>query len=338
MKFSLKDILGLGFKNWKLVLLLSGSFGLLGIVYSFFKPVKYISELTFVVENKSMLPGAGLAGIASSLGLGAGISEEGIFDGDNLIELFKSRNIIEGALLDKIPHTNKNFIHEYFRSNGFIESWKDDPQMSKVDITFDKPRSKYSLTEDSLVLSLQNTINEKNLKVKQINNKVSIIKIEFESESLLLSRYFPEALLRRTEKFYRLTKTEKARVSFNMLKHQVDSVRKELNAGIDRIAGVNDELYGINPAMLRHRATSTKTQIDVQANTVILTELIKNMEIARMNLLDQTPLIRIIDAPTYPLEVKKFRKLYGLILGGILGGLIAIGYLYIRSQYTNIEE
>jgi uncharacterized protein involved in exopolysaccharide biosynthesis len=332
MNISAKELVGLGFKNWKLMAVFILTFGLIGIIFSILRPVKYESELTFVVENKSMIPAAGLAGIASSLGFGGGLSDDGIFDGENLIELFRSRRIVEGALLDKIPYCNENFINEFAQSEGFLESWKSDPQLALVNFKVGKKRNSFTNVEDSLVMEIQKMIKEKNLTVKQISNKVSIIKIKFESKSSLMSRYFPEALLKRTEEFYRLSKTEKARVSFNILKLQVDSVRSELNSGIDRIAGINDELYGINPAMQRHRSTSTKTQIDVQANTVILTELVKNMEIARMNLLDQTPLIQVIDRPSLPLEEKKFRKLYGLILGGMFGAVLGLGFLIIKNQ------
>ncbi len=49
------------------------------------------------------------------------------------------------------------------------------------------------------------------------------------------------------------------------------------------------------------RAPSAKRQVDVQANKAILTELVKQTELAKVTLRKETPLIQIIDRPILPL-------------------------------------
>ena len=53
------------------------------------------------------------------------------------------------------------------------------------------------------------------------------------------------------------------------------------------------------------RVPSVNRQVDVQANTAILTELVKNLELAKVDLRKETPLIQIIDTPILPLPFEK---------------------------------
>lgn len=76
---------------------------------------------------------------------------------------------------------------------------------------------------------------------------------------------------------------------------------------------------------------SQRRQVDVQANQAILTELVKNLEVAKVSLRKETPLIQIIDGPVLPLEKERFGRLKGLILGGLIGGLLSVFILAFRK-------
>jgi uncharacterized protein involved in exopolysaccharide biosynthesis len=67
--------------------------------------------------------------------------------------------------------------------------------------------------------------------------------------------------------------------------------------------------------------------VDVQANTAILTELVKQSELSKVTLRKETPLIQVIDRPILPLEKVKFGKLMGIVLGGLIAGFLAIFFL-----------
>lgn len=51
-----------------------------------------------------------------------------------------------------------------------------------------------------------------------------------------------------------------------------------------------------------------KRQVDVRANTAILTQLVANLEMAKVTLRKETPLIQIIYRPIMLLEKKKKSK------------------------------
>jgi uncharacterized protein involved in exopolysaccharide biosynthesis len=76
--------------------------------------------------------------------------------------------------------------------------------------------------------------------------------------------------------------------------------------------------------------------VDVQANTAILTQLVGNLELAKVTLRKETPLVQIIDKPIYPLEKEKVSKLKSLILGGFLAGFLTLLYLVFGSLYKKL--
>jgi uncharacterized protein involved in exopolysaccharide biosynthesis len=63
---------------------------------------------------------------------------------------------------------------------------------------------------------------------------------------------------------------------------------------------------------------------------------VKNLELSKMSLLKETPLIQVIDQPVYPLEEIKFGKLKGLVLGGFLGGVFTIITLLLISFFKGV--
>jgi len=79
-------------------------------------------------------------------------------------------------------------------------------------------------------------------------------------------------------------------------------------------------------------------QVDVQANTAILTELVKQSELAKVTLRKETPLIQVIDKPILPLEKEFLGKAMGIVVGGFFGGLMLVVFLFIKKIIVNIQK
>ncbi|MNF77844.1 hypothetical protein D3C84_599970 [compost metagenome] len=121
-----------------------------------------------------------------------------------------------------------------------------------------------------------------------------------------------------------------------ILEHQVDSIRGQLNGAITGVAVANDNTFNLNPALNVRRAPSARRQVDVQANTAILTELVKQSELAKVTLRKETPLIQVIDRPILPLAKARFGKAKGIILGGFLGGFFIVAFLLLKKILKSI--
>jgi hypothetical protein len=173
-------------------------------------------------------------------------------------------------------------------------------------------------------------LSKNGLTVGQKDKKVAIITIDVNSINELFSMYFTEALVKEVSDFYIETKSKKSRDNMLILERQTDSIRRELNGAITGVAVANDNTFGLNPAMNVRRAPSARRQVDVQANTAILTELVKQSELAKVTLRKETPLIQVIDSPILPLKKAKLGKAIGILLGGILAGFLTVFVLILR--------
>jgi len=92
----------------------------------------------------------------------------------------------------------------------------------------------------------------------------------------------------------------------DILVRQTNSIRGELNGEITGVAVANDNTFGLNPALNVKRVPSAKRQVDVQANTAILFEIVKQAELAKATLRKEIPLIQVIDKPILPLPKENF--------------------------------
>ena len=96
--------------KWKLIILVGMIGGIIGFTYAFMQKPTYKAVLTFAMEDEKGGGGGGLGGalgLASQFGIDLGSSGGGAFAGANLIELMKSRKLVEKTLLSPIQVDGK---------------------------------------------------------------------------------------------------------------------------------------------------------------------------------------------------------------------------------------
>jgi hypothetical protein len=310
--------------KWVVIFIAGIIGGVIGLTYAWFKKPIYKAELSFALQEEKS--GGGLSsalGLASQFGIDLGGGAGGEFSGDNLLELMKSRSVIEKCLLKTITINNKKTtLADYYTSfNGLRHNWNAD--IKNVHFLPGNDRASYNITQDSLLGVFHKSIIQDNLTVDKLDKKLSIITLKVNSKNELFSKYFVEVLAQVVADFYIQTKTEKSAKNVLILQRQTDSVRRMLNLAISGVANSADINPNANPLLATLKVPSQKKQIDVQANTIILTELVKNLEIAKMSLLQATPLIHIIDTPILPLERDKVGKIKATVLGALIGVLLS---------------
>lgn len=331
-------------KNKLLLIVFMGLIGgILGFTYAYFQKPTYKAVLTFALEEDKGSGGGlgGALGLASSFGIDVGGGGGGAFAGSNLMELMKSRLLVEKTLLNPVV-VNKDTIsiaEYYIRNNKLRESWDKKTELKNIQFLPNADRSKYSLQQDSLLQTLFIAVTgTKALTIAQKDKKVSITSIEVVSENENFSKVFCENLVKEISDFYIETKSKKARLNTEILQRQADSIRGELNGAITGVAAEMDQVYNLNPAFNVRSTPSKRRQVDVQANTAILTQLIAQLELSKVTLRKETPLIQVIDKPILPLEKEKVGKLKSLILGGFLAGFLTVLYLVFGRLYKNLVE
>jgi hypothetical protein len=265
-------------------------------------------------------------GLAGSFGLDLGSSGGGAFSGANLMEFFQSRSMIEKTLLSPVVYMGKkvSLAEMYIQNKEWREVWKEEPQYASLQFLPNADRSKFSRVQDSILGVIHGSLSKESLTVIQKDKKISIGTIEVQSTDELFAKAFAESLVKEVTSFYIATKSKKSRENMDILERQTDSIRRELNAAITGVAVANDNTFSLNPALNVRRTPSARRQVDVQANTAILTELVKQSELAKVTLRKDTPLIQVIDRPILPLEKEKLGKAKGIVVGGILAGFLVV--------------
>lgn len=344
-EISLKELIGKGkewfnylLSQWKIIILAGIVGALLGLGYSFSKKPTYTASLSFALEDEKSGGIGSALGIASSFGLDLGGSGGNIFTGSNLTELFKSRSMVEQTLLRPVVVDGKtiSLAEMYIQNHKWREGWADIPKFTVIQFLPGIKRKNFTRVHDSILGVIYADLSKTALSVGQKDKKIAIINIDVVSTNELFSKYFCEALAKQVSDFYVDTKSKKSRENMLILERQADSIRRELNRAITGVAVANDNTFNLNPALNVRRAPSARRQVDVQANTTILTELVKQSELAKVTLRKDTPLIQIIDKPILPLKKEKFGKFKGLFLGGILGSLLSLFVLCIMRIINEI--
>jgi len=327
--------------KWKLIFLSGIIGGIIGLTIAIFEKPTYKAVLTFAMEeDKAGGSLSGAAGLASSFGIDiGGGGGGGAFAASNLTELMKSRLLVEKVLLEPIEINSKTItLAEYYiQINDLRKNWEQNESLKGIQFLPNANRSKFSLQQDSILQQIHKIlISKESLSIMPKDKKVTILSLEVTSENELFSKIFCESLAKEISDFYIETKSKKARINVDVLQKQLDSVRNALNGAINGVANEVDNVYNLNPAFNIKGSPSKKKQIDVQTNTAILTNLVVQLELAKISLRKETPLIQLIDSPILPLEKEKFGKLKSIILGGFSAGLLFILYLIISRMYRKM--
>jgi len=329
-------------KSRRLILFWFCFLGILaGAAYSFIENPIYKAVSTFVLQESGHGGGLNLgqyASVASLAGieLGGG-SEKGLFQGENILELYKSRLMIEKTLLTPVEVNGKKqlLIDRYIKSKGF-DNWKKKDHIESLDFNINP--KKFSRLQDSIIREITKFINKHILTVTKPDKKLSIINVEIKFKDEMFAQLFNQTLVQTVNNFYIQTQTRKTFQNVQVLQHQADSVRNILDSSIGKVAASTDANPNPNPTIHSLMVPYQKKQIDVQANTAIYAEIVKNLEVSKISLRQETPLIQLIDEPMLPLEVDKVGHIAGPLIGAIAGFFLSLIYLMGARFYNFVKR
>jgi len=324
--------------KWKIILVFGIIGAGLGLAYAIMKKPVYKATLTFALEEKSSSMSS-YANIASQFGLdlgGALGGSGGAFVGDNILELLKSRFLIEKTLLSETEISGKKelLITRFINFNEIYKSWEPKTGKNPVEYPLNVLRSKFTRQQDSLLYNINKSIVENDLLLRKVDKKLNIVVVEYESKDELFAKDFTQKLVKNASEFYIETKTKKSKANVIILERRVDSVRNELDKQMYGAAIDQDRNQHL--AKAQGKVELLKQQMDVQILTTLYGELIKNLELTKFTLMREEPLVQVIDRPILPLEKKRAGKLKWLILGGLISGFISVSFLLLKRTYKKI--
>lgn len=324
--------------KWKIILLVGILGGAVGFFYARSKKPIYTATTTFVFEDARVGGMGQYAGLAALAGVNLGGGGGGLFQGDNLLELYKSRTMLQKTLLSNGIFDGKNdlLINRYIQINKLREMWSKSPKLKNLNFAI--PPDRYTRAHDSVITNIIGTINKSYLKVDKPDKKLGIIDVEVKSSDEQFAKVFNERVVETVNQFYVETRTKKQNANIRILQHQADSVKRMLNAAIGGTAASIDANPNANPALQVLRVPSQRKQIDVQANSAIYAEIVKNLEMAKLSSRQDAPLIQVVDEPVYPLPKIVKGKVTTALLFAIGIGFITVISLLIRKIIKGVID
>lgn len=325
--------------SYKIILLVGVIGALIGLAYSFFTKPVYKAELTFVLEEGGKSGGlSAYAGLASQFGLNLGGLDgaDNLFAGDNIMELMRSRSILQRTLLSEVSYKGKPqlLINLYIECKELNKKWAENKETADIAFPIDMDKDKLSLKQDSVLGKICQAIREKNVTVEKVDKKLSIMTVRCKINNELFAKLFTEKLLQNVSDFYIQTKTKKARENVKLLEDRTDSVKRALDLALYGTAAMADQ--NVNLVSQTANLGRVRKQRDAQVLGAMYTELVKNLEISRFSLMREQPLVQIVDNPVLPLEIEKIGKMKGMFFGGLLSGLLVIVCIVLRRLYSDI--
>jgi hypothetical protein len=121
-----------------------------------------------------------------------------------------------------------------------------------------------------------------------------------------------------------------------LLQKRADSLGALLNRNTYSAAAAQQSLVDINPALRTAPVSAEITSREKMMIATIFAEVVKNLELAKFTLQQETPVIQVVDRSYLPLQKEKESKLKGLLLGGILAGFLTVGFLLARRWWKSI--
>jgi uncharacterized protein involved in exopolysaccharide biosynthesis len=328
--------------QYKIIFLVTIITSALVLLYGKMQPSTYKATSTFIVEDKSGKGGGGLSGLASQFGIDVGGltgGGAGLFDGDNILEIIKSRSIIEKVLLTKMEEPSSlkgQTIADYYIQINDLASALESKNINVKSLYFAglSEGAKHTVQQDSILYILFSRIN-KDISVEKKNKKSTIITLEVVSGDQVFSKIFTEELLKQTSDLYIDIKTGNLSRSINKIQQKADSLQNSLTGIYQKSFQAENatKLYNVNSSL---RINTSQTEIAARDKTVSSTlygEVVKNLETLKLSLINQTPVIQVLDTPKYPMFDQRTPAWYFLLIGIAVG--IVLSFFYALYKYTS---
>lgn len=322
-------------RNFKLLLLCAFIGAALGVTYATLKRPIYKSYLSFLV-NESESPQLNISSLAGLAGLGN--IGGGAVNEDKLVFLSNSRYILGSTLLSNIgqgaggPMIANVFIDVYKMQSGFSNdtslqgfTYFKNNKVEQLDFKENKVLDKIiKIIKDASMLKV-----EVKKKTGIVAQNAGIVTIDFFSKNEDLSKYFVENMYSILSQHYIHKVTQRQLRNYNLIKHRADSLKVIISGKESSGAELVDQ--NMNMARMTARLRVERTRRDIELLNLMYAEVLKNLEIAKFSLENQTPLLQLVDSPTYPLKMEKASRIIFAILGGFIFGFLGYSFLLIKN-------
>ena len=316
-------------RQWKFLLIIGLIGAVIGFGYGLTKKNTYTANLTFIVEEAKPSGGSVLSALSGSLGFDVGglNGGNGILSGDNVLQLVKSHSLIKKTLLTAYNDSgNYSLADKYADTYDLKTKWLNNKKIGQT-INFNTDKNNFSRLDDSLLQTLIKRIDEEDIDISKPDKKLSFFQITVTMRDERLSKLFCERLLKTTTDFYIEAKTRRTRKNVERLQSRADSIGLLLNSKTFNATEADRLLLDANPIYSNPSVNAEISSREKGMLGSIYSEIVKNLEISKTALIQETPTVQIVDEPELPLKKNKMHVLITAFLGAVIA--VCIGGLFL---------
>jgi len=298
------------FRKWYIFFFFLILFGALAAWYISIRKNTYTAKLTLMTNQEKGNRYAPLMQIMGQFGMSGG--SEGV-DADKIIELLFTRLIISSALF-KTDTINKktDLLVNHFIKEFNAKAWYDGKPALQNIVFKTKADENFTVEENKIVQDIYKEITEHHLTAGTSDN--GIVEVNYKSISEPFAKIYLDNLYETLSEYYISKSNQKQRETFDIVKYYNDSLQNALRRAEAEWAILSDK--NVFKVKNEGRLNQLRKTNELEALNVAYIESVKNLELAKFNLINQTPILQLIDRPVFPLKENKTN--YPLIIFAVL--------------------
>lgn len=329
--------------------------GIIGVIIALLSPKEYTATTTIVPQTSSST--SKLGGL-SSLAAMAGFNLDNATSGEILSPT------VYPEIVSSVPFQMDlmNMPFSFSEVNHPVSLYEYYAEISKPGVL--SLISKYTIGLPGVIISAikgdseQKTISEnkgpialtkKQEEVRKMIADQVTINLDSKQGFITLQAAFPEALLSAQvadqarellQKYITRFKIEKASDKLLFIEQRFEEKKKEFEKAQIRLASFSDQNKNVTSAMARTEETRLQGDYTIAMN--VYNELAKQLEQAKIQVKEETPVFSILEPAMVPSEKSKPKKsmivAIWLFLGGIIGTGMVFGKSFLKEVKTKWNE
>lgn len=325
--------------------------GVLGIVIALLSPTEYTSSTTMVPQTAQS--GSKLGGL-SSLAAMAGFNLDMASGSDALSPMVYPEIVKSGPFQLELMNTPFNFsevdhpvsLYEYYteiKKPGVLSLIRKYtiglPGVIIKAIKGDDVK-KINSTGNSLI-----AFSDKQEGVRKMINAQISLTIDPKQGYLTLQASFPEALLSAQvadktrellQKYITKFKTEKAASKLAFIEERYLEKKKDFEKAQERLAWYRDQNRNMSSAVARTEEERLQSEFSLTMN--VYNELAKQLEQAKIQVKEETPVFSVLEPAVIPFEKTKPKKAMIVAIWLFLGAFAGVGILFSKEFMAGIKQ
>jgi uncharacterized protein involved in exopolysaccharide biosynthesis len=311
----LSDILLTIAENLKIIMLVPFITVFLTFTYvKFIQKPLYQSGATILLPESKAGSMSGLVGLASSFGVNVPTGYQA--------------DLSSPSLLPKILNS-RTFGEKIMEREFYTHKYKKKLTLLSILTHGDKPSAK---ARDALIVKALKKLNGEMLEFEQ--DRVSMIShLTITAPEPVFAKELAEGVLSELEELNRYFKSQTVSEKISFIENRIVSVQDDLETSEQRLKSFNEQNRQISSPALQLEQERLIREVDIQKG--IYLTLKQQLELAKIEEVQQTTIIQVLDKPQVPLTTSNIKLRLSVYLAGIMGVALGIILGFVRAYVNN---